>query len=66
MVQASNSVDLGSAVTYAVMKKSQDSAEKQGEAMVSLIKDAVAVASRGAVSATPSPAETGRNLSVEA
>ncbi|MEM9064979.1 MAG: YjfB family protein [Planctomycetota bacterium] len=62
------SADLGSAISVAVARKSLDTQQAQGDAMVDLISEAAAVGAqtRGAISATPTPSETGQNLDVTA
>ncbi|HED54402.1 MAG TPA: hypothetical protein ENJ00_09435 [Phycisphaerales bacterium] len=51
-----------------IARKVLDEIEKQGEAAISMIKDAAAVGrqTRGAVSPVPATTETGQNLDVTA
>ena len=58
--------DLGYQIDIAVAKKSFDQARKQGDAMVSLMKDAASVgrAARGAVSPVAGPQEAGSGFDV--
>jgi hypothetical protein len=65
MIEANlTGVDVRSQVDMAVAKKSLDAMKDQGNAMTDLIAQAgeVAKASRGAVSPTPGPGETGGRL----
>jgi len=68
MSAATANLDLGNQISVAVARKSLDSVERRGEAMVGMIADAAAISeqSRGAVSAVPGPGETGLTLDVTA
>ena len=57
---------MSSTIGYAVARKGLDEIERQGDAAVSLIRSAAEVgrASRGEISATPTPGETGTRLDV--
>ena len=62
---------LSSTIDFAVARKGLDQARAQGDAAVSLIKAAAEVGragreSRGRISASPSPRETGSRLDVSA
>jgi len=66
---AISQAELASRVSVAVAKKAQDVSKDTGEAMISLLEGAVKLAreaSRGAVSAAASVAETGQNLDATA
>ena len=61
-----SNVNVASSVSIAVASKQLDAARAQGEAVNSLIRDAanVSKASRGAVSASPGPGESGGRVNV--
>ncbi len=67
-VSALGGVDLSSQVSVAVARKTLDAAERQGDALVGLIREAARVGAeaRGRIAAEPGPGETGRRLDVSA
>lgn len=59
-------MDTSSSIGIAVASKQLDATREQGQAINNLLEDAarVADASRGAVTATPGPTESGQTLDV--